>query len=411
MRSFMPLMPFIAGGRQFPHEARPKPKGVIVPGDPGSQGTRDLETGQLKPEFQQPKPSETFVPEQRRRGMGGIFGDGRPMGIFRRADGDPGSAINYLLFGLEGVETMRDRRMTRDMFGFRTRQAKLEEAERERQRQEIEAAIATLPPEMQPWGRLAPNEAAERALAPPPAPDWNLDPVTGQPFAITPQGQVQYGQGRVNVRPTGGGADRAPAGYRFTPDGNLQAIPGGPAATDIERRTEAQVGRLDTTDRQLSNSIDVLNDVLGLNERGEPIGPGMINERTTGQWPDRFREWGFNQDGENLYQQLEPVVANIGFEALAEMRRNSATGGALGQVAVREIELLQRTVRSLATSQGAQQLRDNATAVREQLIKVRDAVRAAREETLQMGGDGAPAGVTAEEWRAMTPEERALWQN
>lgn len=221
--------------------------------------------------------------------------------------------------------------------------------------------------------------------------------VWSEPFEMNNM-QVQRSSTSNQIRPIGNPPAamiyQPPPGYRGTQE-SLEPIPGGPAALEQEQQAAAQIGRLETTDRQLTNSIDVLNNVLGFaagnyNPDGSPVGDGQITDRTTGQWANRFREWGLNQAGENLYQALEPVVANIGFEALAEMRRNSATGGALGNVAVREIELLQRTVRSLATTQSPEQLRNNATAVRRQLVVVRNAIQAARQELQQMEG-GAPS--------------------
>lgn len=45
-----------------------------------------------------------------------------------------------------------------------------------------------------------------------------------------------------------------------------------------------------------------------------------------------------------IQNKLQAIKANIGFQALQEMRANSPTGGALGQVAVQELEGLQSTL-------------------------------------------------------------------
>lgn len=49
----------------------------------------------------------------------------------------------------------------------------------------------------------------------------------------------------------------------------------------------------------------------------------------------------------DLAANIKTIDANLAFEALAEMRRNSPTGGALGQVTERELELLRSTVANL----------------------------------------------------------------
>lgn len=61
----------------------------------------------------------------------------------------------------------------------------------------------------------------------------------------------------------------------------------------------------------------------------------------------------------DLSKTLIAIQSNLGFETLQQMRDNSPTGGALGQVTERELELLQSTWGSLAQSQSSGQFRDN----------------------------------------------------
>lgn len=56
---------------------------------------------------------------------------------------------------------------------------------------------------------------------------------------------------------------------------------------------------------------------------------------------------------------LETIRSNIGFKELNDMRQSSKTGGALGNVTVRELELLQSTMVSLDPDIGAQELFKN----------------------------------------------------
>jgi len=53
---------------------------------------------------------------------------------------------------------------------------------------------------------------------------------------------------------------------------------------------------------------------------------------------------------------LSTIQANIGFDRLDRMRQESPTGGALGQVAVKELDFLQATLGSLSQSQSSEQL-------------------------------------------------------
>lgn len=61
----------------------------------------------------------------------------------------------------------------------------------------------------------------------------------------------------------------------------------------------------------------------------------------------------------NLNQRLLTIKANLGFDRLQQMRDASPTGGALGQVAVQELQALQATVGSLELGQSKEELQKN----------------------------------------------------
>lgn len=58
-----------------------------------------------------------------------------------------------------------------------------------------------------------------------------------------------------------------------------------------------------------------------------------------------------NTKANDLVKAIDEVIANIGFDRLQRMRDESPTGGALGQVAVQELKMLQSVLGSLDTSQ------------------------------------------------------------
>ena len=61
----------------------------------------------------------------------------------------------------------------------------------------------------------------------------------------------------------------------------------------------------------------------------------------------------------NVNGLLDTVRANIGFDQLQQMRDASPTGGALGQVTERELQLLQSVLGSIDTTQNTGQVQDN----------------------------------------------------
>ena len=88
----------------------------------------------------------------------------------------------------------------------------------------------------------------------------------------------------------------------------------------------------------------------------------------------------------NLAKTLETIKANLGFAELQAMRDASPTGGALGAIAVQELEALQSTIASLDQGQGAEQMKRNLGQIR----KHYDAWKKTTMETPIPGAPPAP---------------------
>jgi len=65
----------------------------------------------------------------------------------------------------------------------------------------------------------------------------------------------------------------------------------------------------------------------------------------------------------DLESQILTIKGNIGFDRLQRMRSESPTGGALGSIAVQELNALQSTIANLDTTQSEEQLDQNLRAV------------------------------------------------
>jgi hypothetical protein len=72
----------------------------------------------------------------------------------------------------------------------------------------------------------------------------------------------------------------------------------------------------------------------------------------------------------NLKAALTSIGANLAFGELARMRAESATGGALGQIVIRELELLESVKDSISQAQGPEELRAALRNVDRQLLSV-----------------------------------------
>jgi len=72
----------------------------------------------------------------------------------------------------------------------------------------------------------------------------------------------------------------------------------------------------------------------------------------------------------NLNQDLDTIKAALGFAELQAMREASETGGALGNVVVAELQLLQRTIDSIEQGQTPEKLKASLNNIRNQYINV-----------------------------------------
>ena len=139
-------------------------------------------------------------------------------------------------------------------------------------------------------------------------------------------------------------ASKAPAGYRFTPEGNLEAIAGGPAdvkAGEIGAKAEKRKQMSLNVTENVITAVDKALDQAGYFETGF-IGANV------GKIP--------GTDAYDLRKTAETIKANLGFQELQAMRDSSPTGGALGQVAVQELVALQSTVANIDAHQSQDQL-------------------------------------------------------
>lgn len=123
---------------------------------------------------------------------------------------------------------------------------------------------------------------------------------------------------------------------------------------------------------------------------------------------------GRGSQAKDLASTVDTIKANLGFEQLAKMRQASPTGGALGQIAVRELEFLQAAVSNLNPDQSEPQVRDNLNEVITRYQNWLDAV-----EGREPGNGGTPppagnpgnSGLSPEQRRARIAELKAKQTN
>jgi hypothetical protein len=137
----------------------------------------------------------------------------------------------------------------------------------------------------------------------------------------------------------------------------LEKIPTGRATAEAAKEDATQLellGMFADTDRitsAIAGTIAILDDYPAWRTAGQ--GPALI--RTI---PGQFAEAALLQPERNLRARIDQLKADVAFERLQQMREESPTGGALGNVSNVELNLLQSTLGSLDTIQDPEQLRE-----------------------------------------------------
>jgi len=98
--------------------------------------------------------------------------------------------------------------------------------------------------------------------------------------------------------------------------------------------------------------------------------------------------------GARLAALIQTIQANVGFDRLQEMRNSSPTGGALGNVSNKELELLTSVLGNLGNMQGLSQLRENLKRIQDNNAAVREGTQSAY-QARWAGGAAAPTQTAA----------------
>ncbi len=174
------------------------------------------------------------------------------------------------------------------------------------------------------------------------------------------------------------GAGRPPPGYRPTPDGNLEAIPGGPADLKqqgvLNQDTAALTGGINSFDRLATAANEALK---------HPGLAGITGLR--GALPNIP-----GSDAADAQAKLNTLKSQVGFGVLQDMRNNSKTGGALGAVSDAEGKRLEANLAALENAQSETQMRDSLQKIVDYSAGAKDRLRGAYN---LKHGDKAPAGT------------------
>jgi hypothetical protein len=170
-------------------------------------------------------------------------------------------------------------------------------------------------------------------------------------------------------------APKAPTGFRYKPDSEeLEPIPGGPKDTAPKDAARAS-GAVQKADIVIGKVEEALKNT-GFTSTG-------LTGKVLGMVP--------GTKAYDLDKTIDTIKAQLGFSELQAMREASPTGGALGQVAVLELQMLQSTIASLEHGQSEEQVRRALGQVKKHFENWKNAVQQSQRGQPPAADTPAPA--------------------
>jgi hypothetical protein len=205
----------------------------------------------------------------------------------------------------------------------------------------------------------------------------------------------------VGAAPAVGGGS-APAGFgrSQTPAEKVAAEGRAKTAVEVEALTPKARSTLDTLDRKTDFVLSALRKAKEQATGG--VGGAAGLNALAAAIPETAAY--------DLRSTLDTIEAAVGFDELQQMRDNSPTGGAVGNLTDRELSLLSSLRGSLEQGQSPDQLRANIERMISEIEKVRNERKAAfTRQYSQRSGAKAPgsSGITPEQARAELARRRA----
>jgi len=148
--------------------------------------------------------------------------------------------------------------------------------------------------------------------------------------------------------------------------------------------------------QDLDRALNMIAVGHGLNkETGEFEGDGDFLNNVTGFGTTTMGEKFAGTPAADFAALTDTIKSNIGFDRLQQMRNDSPTGGALGQVSNQELVLLNSALGSLSQKQSPRQLYDNVMRIKTHYLRVIQALKneyeAAGYDFEDVMGDPLPA--------------------
>ena len=182
---------------------------------------------------------------------------------------------------------------------------------------------------------------------------------------------------------------KAPPGYRWLPNGDLEAIPGGHADAKRADAAQADIKALSAAEYSMSR--------LASDAEAPLNNPGL--NRITGVMGAIPNIPG--SSASNAEAQLDVLKSQIAFSTLQAMREASKTGGALGSVSEKELKLLENNIAALDQAQSYEAMRDS-------LKKIIDFTGASKQRMRNAVGEGQGGNQPVPQQQTPRPDRTQL---
>lgn len=190
--------------------------------------------------------------------------------------------------------------------------------------------------------------------------------------------RTELAMARMDAEGRAADRNKAPAGYRHTVEGNLEAIPGGPADQKQQGQFNADTAAMTSSFASFDRLAAETNKLLN-----HPGLKGITGVR--GKLPNL--PGGDAADAQAL---LDTIKSQVAFGVLQDMRNNSKTGGALGAVSDSEGKRLEANLAALDRAQSLDQFKASL----QQIITYTDGAKDRMRESFNMRHQGSPSSST-----------------
>lgn len=175
--------------------------------------------------------------------------------------------------------------------------------------------------------------------------------------------RLEAAQSALDAKLSKADINKPPSGYRATPDGNLQAIPGGPADQKLSGAFNADTAQLTNSTASFDRLAGAANQLLNH--------PGLSGiTGIQGKLPNMP-----GSDAANAEALLSTLKSQVGFGVLQDMRNNSKTGGALGSVSDAEGKRLEANLSALDKAQSLEQFKQSLGQILDYTEQAKDRLR------------------------------------